>query len=58
MNSAMPMRPSLPTTEISADAPSANTYNSDTMESVGKYTWWQDIAGLVQDLSEWHRDEP
>src|SRR5882762_5177133 len=38
-NSAMPMRPSLPTTEISAEAPSASTYNSDTMESVGKYTW-------------------
>src|SRR5207253_8636933 len=38
MNSAMPMRPSLPTTEISADAPSSSTYSSDTMESVGKKT--------------------
>jgi hypothetical protein len=28
--------PSLPTTEISAEAPFASTYRSDTMESVGK----------------------
>ena len=36
MNSAMPIRPSLPTTEISADAPFSITYSSDTMESAGK----------------------
>src|ERR1039458_3218447 len=39
MNSATPMRPSFPTTAISADAPSSMTYSSDTMVSVGKYTW-------------------
>ena len=31
--------PSLPTTAILADAPSAITYSSGTMESVGKYTF-------------------
>ena len=36
MNSAMPIAPSFPTMEISADAPSAITYSSETMESVGK----------------------
>jgi len=36
MNSATPISPSLPTTEISAEAPSAITYSSEMMESVGK----------------------
>ena len=36
MKSAMPMTPSLPTTEISAEAPFSSTYSSDTIESVGK----------------------
>jgi hypothetical protein len=31
-----PMRPSLPTTDISSEVPSGITYRSDTMESVGK----------------------
>ena len=36
MNNAMPISPSLPTTEISAEAPSSITYSSETMQSVGK----------------------
>jgi hypothetical protein len=36
MNSEMPTMPSLPTTAISAEAPSSITYSSDTMEVVGK----------------------
>ena len=39
MNSEMPTTPSLPTTAISADAPSSITYSSETMAVVGKYTW-------------------
>ena len=39
MNSEMPTIPSLPTTAISAEAPSSITYSSETMEVVGKYTW-------------------
>ena len=31
--------PSLPTTAISAEAPSSITYSSETMAVVGKYTW-------------------
>jgi hypothetical protein len=36
MKSATPMAPSLPTTAISADAPSFNTYSNETIESIGK----------------------
>ena len=36
MNTATPMSPSLPTTDISAEAPSSMTYSSETMASVGK----------------------
>ena len=39
MNSDIPPMPSLPTIAISAEAPFSNTYNIDTMEVVGKYTW-------------------
>ena len=39
MNSDIPTMPSLPTTAISADAPSSITYSSETIEVVGKYTW-------------------
>ena len=39
MNRAIPMTPSLPTTAISADAPSAMTYSSDTIEVMGKYMY-------------------
>ncbi|EWS58294.1 hypothetical protein Y695_04706 [Hydrogenophaga sp. T4] len=39
MNSAMPTRPSLPTTAISAEAPSSITYSSEMMALTGKYTW-------------------
>jgi hypothetical protein len=36
MKAATPTKPSLPTIEISADAPFPMTYNDDTMQSVGK----------------------
>ena len=39
MKSAIPTMPSLPTTAISAAAPSFITLSSDTMPLVGKYTW-------------------
>ncbi len=39
MNSEMPTMPSWPTTAISAEAPFSITYSSDTIASVGKYTW-------------------
>jgi hypothetical protein len=38
MNSEIPSMPSLPTTAISADAPSSMTYSNETMDVVGKYT--------------------
>src|ERR1700728_3814425 len=45
INSAIPMRPSLPTTAISVDGPSSIGYSSETMESVGKYTWLRRSPG-------------
>jgi hypothetical protein len=36
MNSATPTMPSLPTTAISADAPSSMTYSSEMIDVVGK----------------------
>jgi hypothetical protein len=36
MNRATPTMPSLPTTEISAEAPFSITYRSETIDSVGK----------------------
>ena len=36
MNNEMPISPSLPTTAISADAPSSMTYSNDTMADTGK----------------------
>ena len=36
MNSEMPTMPSLPTTAISAEAPSSMTYSKETMAVVGK----------------------
>ena len=39
MKREMPTMPSLPTTAISAEAPSSITYSSETMAVVGRYTW-------------------
>jgi hypothetical protein len=36
MNKEKPTTPSLPTTAISAQAPSSSTYISDTMQVLGK----------------------
>jgi hypothetical protein len=45
MKSEIPMTPSLPTTAISAEAPSSMTYNNDTIESVGKKTYRNSMPG-------------
>ena len=50
MNREMPTMPSLPTTAISAEAPSSITYSNDTMAVVGKYTW---LSVLPDSYSTW-----
>jgi len=40
----------LPTTAISADAPSSITYSSDTIDVVGKYTW---VIATPDSYSTW-----
>src|SRR5438874_1235242 len=48
MNSAMPMRPSLPTTEISADAPSAITHRQGAARPAGSVPADVDDPGRVE----------
>ena len=50
MKSDTPTSPSLPTTAISAEAPSSITYSSDTIAVVGKYTWLSFAPDSYSDL--------
>ena len=57
MNSETPIAPSLPTTAISADAPSFITYSSETIAVRGEIDVAQRGAGFVEHHAERHRHQ-